>query len=281
VVSLPNFPVITQRDSDVNALWDCVPACIAMGMQYLTGGETYTAAGVKTAVLGANYTGTTSASDFIKYCSGRQVKLFPVAGAGDELLNVTYLALSSGYPVIMTEPDPYDPAPGNSHVVIAVSYIRNALTVIDPFIAAKVTKTVNAWSSLLLYNQIWVMRNMIPKGWSDNGTKLVAPNGHSVVLGFRDYILNNGWLADNYPLGEESGANPVLASNTSLGAGTRQTFMYSELVYTPERGVINAPIGQELAEVRFDLASASGTSSASAQQKTEIQQVITMLQSLL
>jgi hypothetical protein len=59
----------------------------------------------------------------------------------------------------------------------------------------------------------------IPAGWHDDGTTLTAPNGHKVVLGFRQYILNNYWDPQNQPLEDEDGRNPLEESNPALGAG--------------------------------------------------------------
>lgn len=44
----------------------------------------------------------------------------------------------------------------------------------------------------------------VPAGWMDRSSVLSAPNGHTVVLGFRDYILDNGnWPADLVPIEQE------------------------------------------------------------------------------
>ncbi|MGH2480126.1 MAG: hypothetical protein ACRDHW_10765, partial [Ktedonobacteraceae bacterium] len=88
----------------------------------------------------------------------------------------------------------------------------------------------------------------IPEGWSDDGTTLTAPNGVSVVKGFRDYIHAHTWDKEDMPLAEETGADPVeigFSQADGNNAGTRQTFMYSELCWTAERGVYRASIGRE------------------------------------
>lgn len=48
-----------------------------------------------------------------------------------------------------------------------------------------------------------------------------APNGHKVVLGFRQYVLANNWHPENLPLQEEGGRTPLDESNPSPGGGTR------------------------------------------------------------
>lgn len=71
----------------------------------------------------------------------------------------------------------------------------------------------------------------VPSGWTDDGTTLVAPNGNKVVLGFRWYVLNNAWPADNWPL-ENEHYTPVLdVTNPSLGAGEIQHFRQTILAW--------------------------------------------------
>ncbi len=90
------------------------------------------------------------------------------------------------------------------------------------------------------------MTTTIPQGWTDDGTTLTAPNGVSVVLGFRDYVLANNWNANNWPLDHEFAANPVEESNPGLGAGTAQDYRWARLEYTAETEVFMAWVGQEL-----------------------------------
>ncbi len=87
---------------------------------------------------------------------------------------------------------------------------------------------------------------VVPTGWSDDGTTLTAPNGHKVVLGFREYVLNNSWKSENIPLGEAYNANPLQQSNPQAGAGTRQDFRYSSLGQIQQEGVFLIPLGDEL-----------------------------------
>jgi hypothetical protein len=92
----------------------------------------------------------------------------------------------------------------------------------------------------------------VPNGWHDDGTTLTAPNGHRVVRGFRDYILNHNWDPANVPLEEEVGLNPLEESNPSLGAGTQQVFNWTVLEWTQSRGVLVAWSGKELMWLRSD-----------------------------
>ena len=92
----------------------------------------------------------------------------------------------------------------------------------------------------------------VPGGWHDDGATLTAPNGHRVVRGFRDYILNHSWDPANVPLEEEGGRNPLEESNPSLGDGTQQVFNWTILEWTQSRGVFVAWSGKELMWMRSD-----------------------------
>lgn len=95
---------------------------------------------------------------------------------------------------------------------------------------------------------------MIPLGWKDSGTTLTAPNGHTVTLGFRDYILNHNWDAADWPLEEAHAQDPLELSNPSIGKGTIQTFRKTVLEWTSTLGVFVAWSGQELLKLRALLA---------------------------
>lgn len=104
--------------------------------------------------------------------------------------------------------------------------------------------------------------SMVPAGWHDDGHTLTAPNGHKVVLGFRQHILNaQSWNADNQPLEEEYHANQVLLHNASIGGGQVQLFRDNMFYWTQAKGVIDEPyLGLEI-KAAYDLI---------AQQQTEI-----------
>lgn len=105
---------------------------------------------------------------------------------------------------------------------------------------------------------------MVPQGWKDDGKTLTAPNGHRVVLGFRDYVLNHNWDANNQPLEEEAGRDPLEDSNPALGAGTWQPFTWTVLEYTTSRGVFEAWTGQELVKARAEIAALKAAQPAPA-----------------
>ena len=58
----------------------------------------------------------------------------------------------------------------------------------------------------------------VPANWKDDGTTLTAPNGVTVVRGFRAKVLE-GWDANNLPLEKERAVNPVEHANPMVGAG--------------------------------------------------------------
>lgn len=90
----------------------------------------------------------------------------------------------------------------------------------------------------------------VPSGWQDDGTTLTAPNGHKVVLGFRDKVLA-GWDPANVPLEEEHGQDPLEEFFSQPdNKGTQQTFLYSVLCWNPERGVYIMGVGNEFLGLR-------------------------------
>lgn len=104
------------------------------------------------------------------------------------------------------------------------------------------------WSELFSFLQGG--GSMVPTGWTDANNVLTAPNGVSVRLGFRDFVLSNNWSKDNWPLGAEYGTDLLEASNPSLGGGTQQVFRWGMLAYTATRGVFMEWCGVELAYAR-------------------------------
>jgi hypothetical protein len=103
------------------------------------------------------------------------------------------------------------------------------------------------WQELWNYLKGATSMSGVPEGWSDNGTKLVAQNGHFFVKGFRDHILNApNWDPGDVPLEEEQQVNQVEV-HTSRGAGTRQLTRLNLLVYTDQMGVKESAAGQEIA----------------------------------
>jgi hypothetical protein len=244
---LLNFPMLSQRDRDINANSDCVPAAIAACMEWLTG-QKYTAGQIKDAVYGPSYVGGTAAFEYVWYCKQHGVSLVPLDGNGAALVADLHQVIRANHPALITEPDPY--AAGWSHVCAAYREDSGSITVMDPWIAAPVTKSDANWAWQLESNQIWVMEKImpLPTNWTDDGKTLMAPNHIPVVLGFRDHILQAvAWNGDNWPLEPEYHDSQVILHNPVVGAGQRQVFRDDLLWYTPGQGVIEEPyLGLEL-----------------------------------
>lgn len=255
MTTLQNFPMVSQRDSDKNADLDCVPACIAAAMDYLTGRH-YTASEVKDAVYGTPYTGGTAAIKYVEYCQAQGVKLYAMDGNGAQLVADLKSMIASGHPCLITEPDPYmPPGSGYTHVCAAFAFDSASITVMDPWTDSPVKKSDGQWASQLQDNQIWILERSaasaqtsgVPDGWKDDGEKLTAPNGIQVVLGFRAHVLASKWNPANGPLEAEYHADPVLQHNPGVGSGQRQLFRDCLLWWTKEKGVVQEPyIGLEL-----------------------------------
>jgi hypothetical protein len=99
----------------------------------------------------------------------------------------------------------------------------------------------------------WKGGSMVPQGWADDGHTLKSPNGVSIVLGFRDFVLSNNWHPDNWAIAPEAGVQLLEASNPSLGGGTQQVFRYSMLGYQASRGAFAEWLGVELNTTRQQL----------------------------
>ena len=74
----------------------------------------------------------------------------------------------------------------------------------------------------------------IPKGWRDDGTHLTAPNGKTVVLGFRRYILTHPWEPDNWPIENEHYESVLDITDPQKGDGMVQHFRMSILAWDEE-----------------------------------------------
>ena len=96
----------------------------------------------------------------------------------------------------------------------------------------------------------------IPAGWKDDGTTLTAPNGVTVVQGFRAWALGHAWDAEDWPLAAEQKLDSVEPGNAAIGAGTRQDFRMTSLGWTQARGVYHIWSGQDLLALTHQLAEA-------------------------
>lgn len=161
MTTLEGFPMLSQLDSDVNAQYDCVSASIAASLEYLTK-QPYTSAQVKDAVYDTSYQGNTEPAKYVDYCAQHGVRLLCIVGTDNPaLIAATKQQLAQNKPILLTEVDPYLPTnSGETHVVVAYACNADSIIVMDPFIAAPVTKTDQQWQNDLRSNQIWILEKM-------------------------------------------------------------------------------------------------------------------------
>jgi hypothetical protein len=117
----------------------------------------------------------------------------------------------------------------------------------------------------------WKGTNVIPTGWHDDGTTLVASNSVHIVHGFRSYVLAHNWAADNLPLAPEFDAQQLEGINPSTGGGACQYFRWTVLEYTVARGVFEMWTGAELAYSRNKLAQMYNAYQQAVQQNQALQ----------
>jgi hypothetical protein len=266
---LLNFPNFGQLDDtqEKNRQYDCVPACLANALSYLTG-RTYDAAKIKDVVYGSDYVGPTDPEQFVDYCADQGISLSHIDGDGPTLVKAARAQLARGLPVIATEPDPYvDPGLGLTHAICFYKWDepKGTLSARDPYSKQDVVHTDGVWASVLQFRQIWVLSKLatqpvvnVPKGWTDDSSSgtLTAPNGFRVVRGFRRWVLSHPWNPEDWPLENEQGYSQIELSNPSLGGGTKQRFRMTTLEWTARRGVFVAWTGQELIELERRLRAA-------------------------
>jgi hypothetical protein len=161
---------LTQITSDgrpsEDAQFDCVPASIGAGILYLLGKSQWDTAVnpdlLKDAAYGENWKNMgTAASAYVPICQKLGFNLRHLDGTPSALVSEAHNQLSTGHPVIFTEPDPYVSASlGWSHVCVFYSEAPGLLTAMDPYIARPVQRTDQEWEGLLEFNQIWVLEKL-------------------------------------------------------------------------------------------------------------------------
>lgn len=97
----------------------------------------------------------------------------------------------------------------------------------------------------------------VPTGWKDDGSTLTAPNGKTVRLGFRDYILAHTWEPNMVPLTKEY----------LTATGSEQDFRIA-LTWTKATNSLTTAQGPEFAD---QLAAANASVTAEQQQVTQAQ----------
>jgi hypothetical protein len=220
--TLPGFEQINQLTQtengqlDVDRDWDCVAASLAMGLTYLTGRQYYEH-DLRVAVYGANYTGGMAASAYVAYCAAQGVTLAPYNGNPTQLVAEIHASLEAGDPVVGTIPSLWgipvvDQKPGwTMHCICFAGYGPGELRAANPWIDPEWQDQPDSyWEAELCENQVWRMSMGVPTGWKDDGNTLTAPNGKTVVHGFREHVINHvpQWSAALQPLEEEWDDSP-------------------------------------------------------------------------
>jgi hypothetical protein len=286
--TLNNFPFVNQlADGDPNNQFDCVPASIAASIQYLTG-QQVSSSTLKDAVYGNFYVGGTSIDAYVQACVPYGVRLSAIGcSSPQDAIQHAHSMLAQGHPVIFTQQDDYAPShPEWTHVCVWYSDDTGSLTAMDPFGGKALMYSDGIWAQRLRDNTIWIMeRQMIPTGWSDDGTTLTAPNGVKITDGFRSFVLSypGGWPQSNIPLQAAQGLSQLELSNPSLGGGTQQIFLKTVLEWTNSTGVFVQWCGQEIiAMQKLLLQQKSQIDTLNAQvaqlQKTQAPNLIPLLQ---
>ncbi len=272
MTELPNFPFVDQLNSptkdgrpDENKWYNCVPASVVACLRYITGNKDYVPDQLKDLAYGENWVNLgTSASEFIDYCASQGVRLYSVENNScTEAVNQAHRLIKSpmSRPVIFTQQDDYSSNPNFTHVCVWFAEDNGTLTCMDPFGSKRITYSDSVWINRLRSTQLWSVEKMtdtpvVPSGWHDDGTTLVAPNGVHVVLGFRKFVLFNNWESSNIPLGVEEWSDHVDPFDTSSEPGSNQFFTNCSLRYTVSNGVRYGPVGRYYQDANNSLVNA-------------------------
>lgn len=273
---LYNFPFKNQlTDGDVNAREDCLPTSIASGMQYLLN-KPFTGAQIKDEVYGKNYYGGTAAVQYIQWCASHGVRLTPKSGDPVYLDQQVHFWLGQNCPVICTEPSTYAPPanrfdPGSSHCIVFYKDGDGNLLAMNPWQAFTQSGTDAYWESVFCYGQVWVMQLPakgqpalnIPLGWklSSDKTTLVAPNGHYLQHGFKDFVMAHDWHPSDVPLEEEHAS----------GNGTTVLMSQDRLTWDAKAGVQLHFIGSEIVNLLQSLKDAQAQNAQLTQEVVKLQ----------
>lgn len=166
---LEHFPMVSQlseitsdgKPSD-NAQFDCVAASIGACILWYQGkqqwDERVNPDRLKDAVYGESYQGGTAAQAYTAICQKLGFTLTSYNGNPGAMVIEAHKQLREGHPVIFTEPDPYVSASlGWTHVCVFYGETANGLIALDPYIAKPISRTDAEWTSILQFNQIWIL----------------------------------------------------------------------------------------------------------------------------
>lgn len=258
-----NVPFKNQLDEpnldgipDINADENCLPTCLASGLQFLTG-HTFTGEEIEHKVYGNNYRGGTSAVEYVQYVAQQGVSLTSRNGSPGYLVDQIVFWLGQGCPVVGTIPSTYAPPkdpmnPGSSHCILFYEDGPDNLVAMNPWRAFAQGYTKTYWESILCYGQVWVMQRKanplnVPYGWklSPDHSSLIAPNGHHLEHGFKDFVLAHDWDAADVP--------QELAEHGDGAGGTTILMSSCRLKWNPKQGVYKEYIGSELLDAQSQL----------------------------
>lgn len=276
MTTLPNFPFKNQLDEpnldhipDINADENCLPTCIASGLQFLLK-VPFTGEEIQHSVYGNTYRGGTSAVEYIKYVAQQGIALFSRSGSPSYLVDQIRFWLGQGCPVIATIPSTYAPPkdpmnPGNSHCIVFFEEAADTLVAMNPWRAFAQGYKVSYWESIFCYGQVWILQVPkgkpalnVPKGWtlSPDSQTLTAPNGHFMRHAFKDFVLAHDWHTDDVPQQEEQwterDANGNAISSTILMSQER-------LNWSIKSGVQLAFIGSEVLSLQSQVSQGNAT----------------------
>ena len=266
---LSGFPLVNQNREptmdghpDENAPNNCVAADVAAILEYFTG-KPYDGDEIKDAVYGQGYTGPMDPAHFVAYMAEQGVQWKETTGEASALILAAHAYIADGKPVLLQIPSAWNdeppPTSGSTHAVVAVKEDAGSLTCMNPWGGFWHYGSDSYWTERVRYGSIWfaeVVTVGVPQGWRDDGKTLVAPNGVAVTLGFRDYILGHAWSAADVPQAVEYGA-PEVSLGGHFGAGTRQDFTFTSLIYTQAKGIVPAPVAADYAVAMQQLAAAN------------------------
>lgn len=234
-----NEPSSDGKPSE-NDHYDCVATSLASGLQYRLK-KSFNGDELKDAVYGDSYTGGMAAVRYVSYCTNLGVALQAINGSQDALLAALHREIHAGNPCLVTMPSQWGSAPsqpgwnpvspsGWTHVGLACGDGPGMIRVMNPWGGFWHDGSDDYWRVRLCYGQIWRVASKgattvgIPTGWHDDGTTLTAPNGQSVRMGIRTYIMGQNWNADEQPHEAERFVSSVMEQDGRWGDGSIQDF---------------------------------------------------------
>ena len=205
---------------DENARENCLFACCAADLRYVTG-KPYDGDQIKDAVMGQGYVGFGYFSQALRdYMVTQGVTVRAVGGIQAALTYVTHSWVDAKTAVLAVIPSAWNGAYTTAqllspnfptHVVLFAGEGAGELRAMNPWGGFWQDNSDQWWQGRICYGAVWPLVAQggimgIPLGWKDDGSTLTAPNGVTVIHGFRDHILNApSWPGALVPLAAEYG----------------------------------------------------------------------------